>query len=95
MSNNTTVSNSSSASNPDIPVKTTESGGYHVQHVNVDTLSSGISLPQFDYTAVTYPTATQEVYVFKTGGSGGTTVATVTVNYTDSTKDFISDVTKA
>lgn len=49
---------------------------------------------QYDYVAVTYPSATQEVYAFKTGGSGGTTVATVTVNYTDSTKANISNVAK-
>lgn len=40
----------------------------------------------YDYVAVSYPVNTQEVYAFKTGGSGGTTVATVTVNYVDASK---------
>lgn len=40
----------------------------------------------YDYVAVTYPSTTQEVYTFKLGGSGGTTVATVTLNYVDSSK---------
>jgi hypothetical protein len=48
----------------------------------------------YDYISATYPTETQEVYVYKTGGSGGTTVATITVNYTDSTKTNISNVAR-
>jgi hypothetical protein len=42
-----------------------------------------------DYVAATFPTATQEVYTYRTGGSGGTVVATVTVNYLDAIKDNI------
>lgn len=49
----------------------------------------------WDYLAVTYPSSTQEVYTFKTGGSGGTTVRTITVNYTTTTKDYISNVSRA
>jgi hypothetical protein len=48
----------------------------------------------YDYVSVAYPLATQEVYTFKSGGSGGTTVATITVNYTDSTKVNLSSVAK-
>ena len=44
-----------------------------------------------DYVGASYPTATQEVYVFKAGGSGGTTVGTLTINYTTAAKEFISD----
>jgi hypothetical protein len=57
-------------------------------------LNSSLVNVAYDYVAVTYPTSTQEVYTFNTGGSGGTTVATVTVNYTDSTKDFILNVAR-
>ena len=49
----------------------------------------------YDYIAITYPTASSEVYTFKTGGSGGTTIATVSVVYTDSTKENVSTVTKS
>ncbi len=52
---------------------------------------SGIS---WDYMSVAYTDADTETYTFKSGGSGGTTVATVVINYTDSTKEFISDVTR-
>lgn len=55
----------------------------------------GFAIRDYDYIGVTYPTATQEVYVYKTGGSGGTTLATLTVDYTDSTKDNISEVVKS
>lgn len=52
-----------------------------------------VTLPH-DYVSVAYPVNTTEVFTFKTGGSGGTTVATVTVVYTDSTKENLSSVTK-
>ncbi|MBK7380563.1 MAG: hypothetical protein IPJ03_16530 [Ignavibacteriales bacterium] len=48
----------------------------------------------YDYIAVTYPTSSSEQYVFKTGGSGGTTVATVVVTYTSSAKTDLSSVEK-
>lgn len=64
--------------------------------VNSDgTLSGGLSIPSYDYVSVSYPNSTTEVYTFKTGGSSGTTVATVTLTYTDSTKDNLSSVEKS
>ena len=57
-------------------------------------ITSGLILPNYDFISVAYPLTTQEVYTFKTGGSGGITVATVTVNYTDATKNNISTVAK-
>lgn len=56
----------------------------------IQVFTSGFSLPKYDYIAVTYPIATQDVYTFKTGGSGGTTVSTITLTYTDSTKASLS-----
>lgn len=52
-------------------------------------LGGGFNLPTYDYFVVQTPTTTKEVYVFKSGGSTGTTVATVTINYTDATKGTI------
>jgi len=46
----------------------------------------------YDYVGVTYPTTSSEVWVFKDGGSGGTTVSTVTMTYTDSSKNDLSSV---
>jgi len=48
----------------------------------------------YDYVGVTYPSATSEVYTFKTGGAGGTTTAVVTLVYTDAGKASLSTVTK-
>lgn len=57
--------------------------------------SAGVLVSEsFDYISAAYPNATTETYTFKSGGSGGTTVATVTVVYTDSTKASLSTVTK-
>lgn len=53
----------------------------------------GIGIPAWDYMTLTQASLT-DTYVFKTGGSGGTTVATVTITYTDSSKNTISTVAK-
>ncbi len=63
--------------------------------VNPDgSLVTGLNIGSYDYVAVTYPTTTTESYVFKTGGVSGTTVATVNLTYTDTTKDFLSSAEK-
>lgn len=53
-------------------------------------LAPGVS---YDYLDVQQTDADTETYVFKTGGSGGTTVRTIVVNYTSSTKSDIDTVT--
>jgi len=56
------------------------------------TLLQGIAgmIPSgYDYIGYT-DNATSDVYTYKTGGSGGTTVATITVNFTDTTKDTLA-----
>lgn len=55
---------------------------------------NGMLTESYDYLSINYSTSTQEIYTFKSGGSGGTTVATLTINYTDSTKNNISTVEK-
>ncbi len=55
---------------------------------------SGLSLPPFDYVAMVLSPNTTETYTFKTGGASGTTVASVVIVYTDSTRADISTVTK-
>ena len=47
----------------------------------------------YDYVARTLPASTQELFTFKTGGSGGTTVATITINYTDSSLGTLLNAT--
>lgn len=48
----------------------------------------------YDYVSVAYPTTTTEVYSFKNGGSSGTLITTLTLTYTDTTKDNLSTVVK-
>lgn len=55
---------------------------------------AGLVIDPYDYIAATYPTTASEVYTYKHGGSGGITVATVTVVYTDATKAVLTSVTK-
>lgn len=55
---------------------------------------TGLINESYDYIGITYPTSTTEVYVFKVNGSGGTTVATLTLTYTDDTKDSLSSVAR-
>jgi len=61
--------------------------------LDVTTLNS-LVLEAYDYIAITYPSTITEVYTFKTGGVGGTTVATVTLTYTDATKNNLSSAAK-
>jgi len=58
------------------------------------TIAGNLIDADYDSIAATYPAATTEVFTYKTGGVGGTTIATVTIEYTDATKDFISTLTK-
>lgn len=46
----------------------------------------------YDYLDVQQTDSDTETYVFKTGGSGGTTVQTIVINYTDATKENIDNV---
>lgn len=62
--------------------------------LNTSSSSSGLVLPAYDYVSVAYPDAVTEVYTFKSGGSLGSTVATVTIVYTASDKASLSTVTK-
>jgi hypothetical protein len=73
-----------------------ESGGSEVSSTNPLPVVNFGSLitDSYDYVSVAYPLATSEVYTFKTGGAGGTTIATVTLVYTDATKANLSTVTK-
>lgn len=63
--------------------------------INVNAVVAGQLINvDYDYVAATYPDATTEIYTFKAGGSDGTTVATITVVYTDASKANLSTVTK-
>lgn len=58
-------------------------------------MASGLTIPVWDYVSMTLSGGdTTETYTFKTGGSSGTTVATVVVVYTDSSRETLSSVTK-
>lgn len=46
----------------------------------IDTLT-GLSIPEHDYIGMTYASGNLTGVVYKTGGSGGTTVATLTLAY--------------
>lgn len=57
--------------------------------------AAGMNIPTYDYVAMVLSVGnTVETYTFKTGGSGGTTVATVAIVYTDNTRAVVSTVTR-
>lgn len=57
--------------------------------------SGGFTAPaSADAIVASYPDTVTEVFTYKTGGVSGTTVMTVTVVYTDSTKAEIDTVVK-
>jgi hypothetical protein len=49
----------------------------------------GLITSNYDFVSGSYPTSSQEVYTFK---SSGNVVNTVTINYTDSSKQNISTI---
>jgi hypothetical protein len=53
----------------------------------------GMSIPVHDYMGLSQD-ATHDVWTYKVGGSGGTTVATLTITFTDATKAVISSIAK-
>jgi hypothetical protein len=53
----------------------------------------GLSIPIHDYISLAQ-NATQDIYTFYSGGSGGTLVSTVTVTFTDATKTTLSNVAR-
>lgn len=60
--------------------------------INVKTIQ--IFTKTYDAITATYPSATQEVYQSRVGGIGGAVQETVTINYTDSTKNLILNVAR-
>ncbi len=62
--------------------------------VNTTITGGKLVTSAFDYIAATYPDSVTEIYTYKTGGSGGSTVATITVIYQDGTKALITSVTR-
>ncbi len=51
---------------------------------------TGFTLPQYDYVSMALSVGnTVETYTFKVGGAGGSTVATIIITYTDSTRTVL------
>ena len=48
-----------------------------------------------DAVTVEYPSSTVEVYRFRTGGTGGSVLMSITVTYTTASKSFISSVVRS
>lgn len=78
-------------------IKLENSIGSVINPATEETLQSiaGFAIPAYDYIAVAYPNSTTETYTYKSGGSGGTTLATITIVYSDSTKANITSVAKS
>ena len=87
-------SNAITDRNADKVVTVTTTGVKSALDVNVSggNLLEGIS---FDAVVPSYPNTTTEVYVYKTGGLLGSTVATITVIYTDATKSVLQSVARS
>lgn len=85
-----TVTNSSTTTNPDFDVakESTPKGAVQI-------VTQGFALPYYDYLSVSYPDSVTEIYTFKTDGASGSTVGTITIVYTSSTKANLSTVTRS
>jgi hypothetical protein len=83
-----------SNANADIDARAINETGV-LEGAKTQVVTWGFAIRDYDYIGVTYPSGTQEVYTFKTGGVSGTILAVITVDYTDSTKESISSVAKS
>ena len=54
--------------------------------------ATGFAIPPYNAIVPNYSGSTSDVYVYKSGGVSGTTVATLTINYTDSTKAVMASI---
>lgn len=60
--------------------------------VDVNVIGDFLNGVKYDYIGATYPTTSSELYTYKLGGSGGSTVAAILVTYSDSTKEILTSV---
>lgn len=58
-------------------------------------INQGFALPPYDAIVIDETGVTSNVYTYKKGGVSGTTVATVTVNFTDGTKATTASVVRS
>lgn len=87
-----------------LPATTKVVSGYdgaNVQALSTDTSGRARIINQsqlvpfvYDYISYSEPSSTTEEYVYKTGGSGGATVATVTITYTSAAKTTLSSIAR-
>lgn len=79
-----------------LPFKDTDGKAVQAQldaNGNIPTSQTGLTPgTDFDYIDIQQTSGTVETYVYKDGGSGGTTVQTITVTYTDATKADLNTV---
>lgn len=68
-----------------------EGGNVYTPYVNANNLP-GLTIPVHDYIGLSYTGENLTGVVYKTGGSGGTTVATLVLGYTG---DKLTSVTKS
>jgi hypothetical protein len=61
--------------------------------VSIDSILCNVSAIAFDSIACTY-TSTTDVYKLYTGGVAGTLVETITVTYSDSSKQQVTSIVK-
>lgn len=57
-------------------------------------VSNGLYIANYDYMEINYSGETTNVYTFKTGGASGTTVATLTLTYSDAEKTTLVSLLK-
>lgn len=66
---------------------------FKVVSCDVNGFPLGLGLKAYDYVS-NVSTPTTDTFTFKTGGAGGTVIATIALVFTDATKGTLSTVTK-
>lgn len=82
------------ATTDNVAVKNPSSGNILAVNTDGSVKTVQIFTKAFDAITATYPSTTQEVYSSRIGGIAGTIQETVTINYTDTTKNFILNLAR-
>jgi hypothetical protein len=72
-----------------VPLTANATGALNI----VDVVGNSLVPSSYDAIVPTF-NSTSDVWVFKTGGTGGTTVSTLTISYTDATKQVMTSLVK-
>lgn len=78
------------------PIKIYNVNGEEINPATNESIEAlgGLLTEAYDSISFSYPSSTEEIIYFKVGGLAGVTVMTITVTYTDATKENVQSAVR-